>query len=236
MNMLVISTATPQMSLAIYQDQSPLAFRMGIWPGEALMENILRLSYEAGLTLKKIGVIAVVNGPGGFTGLRVGLTTAKTLAYAQNKKLITVDALEATAMQTQPLSGTRMVIQAACRDEYNVALFGKGRLTPNTVMAEQDIIASLGSTDGEVFMMGDGAVALYPKLLKQHKKTKVQLVGGLSGVLTAHGVALRALELYREKQFSDPIKVLPVYSHPPNIKLSSKLNYEQLRQAALALA
>ncbi len=51
-------------------------------------------------------------------------------------------------------------------------------------------------------------------------------------MLTADGVALAAYALAARKQFADPLKVKPVYSHAPNIKYSQKIDYEKLRAAA----
>ena len=55
------------------------------------------ISAQASFDLKNIDAIAVTNGPGSYTGLRVGMASAKGLCYALNKPLITVGNLEALA-------------------------------------------------------------------------------------------------------------------------------------------
>ena len=66
---------------------------------ERLLPAIERLLHDAGVTLRDMDAIAVVTGPGSFTGIRIGVATAKGFAYALQKRLIGVTALEAFARQ-----------------------------------------------------------------------------------------------------------------------------------------
>jgi len=64
---------------------------------ERLMPQIERLFDLSGVSMNEVTALAVSIGPGSFTGLRIGLTTAKTLAYAWKKSIVGVPTLEALA-------------------------------------------------------------------------------------------------------------------------------------------
>ena len=69
---------------------------------QSLAPGIAELWREVGWKPSHVQLIAVTAGPGSFTGLRVGVTTAKTLAYATGAAVIAVDTLSAIAAQTPP--------------------------------------------------------------------------------------------------------------------------------------
>ncbi len=241
MNILALCTAVSPTSVALYHEQTLLAAYLQAHPGEELMSRIQALCIQAACPLKKVHIIAAVHGPGAFTGLRIGLVTAKTLAQTLEKKLVTVDALEAVAMQAGPSVQTVLVLQKACRDEYNMALFGVDslsaqdplrRLTPNAVVHESQAVEILAQTQGPVTVTGDGAALIYPLARKRNKPGLIYLVSGGQALLTAQGVALRAYVLAKQKKFADPLHVKPIYSHPPNVIYSKNIDYEKLRNPA----
>src|SRR5262249_21315007 len=80
---------------------------------------------EAGLDVRAIDVFAVGLGPGSYTGLRVGLTAAKVLAYAAGRPLVGFDSLEAIA-RNAPDDATRVTVVAdAQRGALYSAAFGR---------------------------------------------------------------------------------------------------------------
>ena len=106
MLILALDTATERGSLALvaadrllleYSLESPGAYLTSLLPGvEALLQ-------ASGRRLEEVGAIAVSQGPGNFTGLRIGLATAKGLAWALTCPLVPVPTLEVLAAQC-PLS------------------------------------------------------------------------------------------------------------------------------------
>jgi len=108
---LNIDTATEQASVCIAKDGEPIVTRTNAdqkdhatWIQMAISELIK----EATLTMQDLAAVAVTEGPGSYTGLRVGMATAKGLCYALQIPLITVSTLKAMAygakMQWLPLS------------------------------------------------------------------------------------------------------------------------------------
>ena len=102
---LGIETATKICSVAISDDEKLLAIKEegGAYShAEKLTVFIQDVLKQAGKSLQDIDVVAVSKGPGSYTGLRIGVSTAKGLCYALGIPLIAVDTLQAMAKNTPP--------------------------------------------------------------------------------------------------------------------------------------
>lgn len=124
--LLAIDTATRQTSLALY-DQSRVIAETS-WETRAnhtveLMPQIARMLDDARVDKKDLRAIAVSTGPGGFTGLRVGISVAKGLAWSLRVPLIGISALDALAhaFAEQPLVIWAMLV--AGRNRLAVAKY-----------------------------------------------------------------------------------------------------------------
>ena len=97
--MLAIDTSTTLTGIALYDGVSAyeLIWRSGRNQTRSLLTQIRELLGLNGLALTDFGAIAVATGPGTFNGLRVGLSTAKGLAYGNDLAIYGIDTLEATA-------------------------------------------------------------------------------------------------------------------------------------------
>ena len=98
---LAIETSGRTATVALWQDDRPIAERalpdIGRRHAQSLVTEIDRLFRESGATLDSCQFVAVSIGPGSFTGLRVGVVCAKTLAYAIRSRLVAVDTFECIA-------------------------------------------------------------------------------------------------------------------------------------------
>ena len=104
MKILGIETSGEIGSVAVCDGSSVIAeksFKRGMRHGKELLPAIKEILEEAGLGLNGVDLIAVDVGPGSYTGLRVGVTCAKTMAYALNKPVIDVVSLDAIAQNMQ---------------------------------------------------------------------------------------------------------------------------------------
>ena len=96
MNLLLIDTSNQPMSIALMNDDEVLAIKTTNSKKDhssQLMPGIQSLFNESNLKKQELDGIVVAKGPGSYTGVRIGVTVAKTLAYALNTKLYGVSAI-----------------------------------------------------------------------------------------------------------------------------------------------
>ena len=161
--LLAFDTATPQVTVALYDETDVVAELVSDRPmkhGEQLAPLIDQALARASAERLDITAVAVGAGPGPFTGLRVGLVTARTLGYALEipvYAVCTLDVLAVEAVDTGAVSGPFAVATDARRKEVYFATYGEdgARLTGPLV----DKPTAL-ATDGPV--VGEGAL-LYPE-------------------------------------------------------------------------
>ena len=102
MMLLAIDTSTDSAGLALVQDGKVLAeatWRCGQNHSVELLPHLTQLLNEAKVELKSLNCILVARGPGSFNGLRVGLSTAKGLAFSLDIPIIGISSLELEARQ-----------------------------------------------------------------------------------------------------------------------------------------
>src|SRR5690242_6997614 len=121
--MLILALETSDLggSIALFDDGELLKYaaleppqRSARWLAPAI-DGALR---EAGREPREIGLVAVTTGPGSFTGLRVGVTTAKTLAYAVGCPVVGVNTLEAIAKRAATLQSPVWAVIDAQRQQF----------------------------------------------------------------------------------------------------------------------
>jgi len=126
MLLLALDTATEKGGLALVEDGRVLAASSLESPGtylQRLLPAVAELFRAGGRELAALGAIAVSQGPGNFTGLRIGLATAKGLAWALGCPLVAVPTLEAIAAQSPCQSHPIAVLMDAKREEVYLGLF-----------------------------------------------------------------------------------------------------------------
>ena len=115
MKILYIDTSSSYLYSAILDDTKVLAEvkkEFGTSLSEESLPEIAKLFERANLKPKDIEKIIVVNGPGSFTGIRIGITIAKTYAWALNLDIITISALEAMSISCEEETNHVPVIDA----------------------------------------------------------------------------------------------------------------------------
>ena len=125
MKILSFDTSSDILSVAVFDKDRQLAFveqSADTSHAEKLIPAIQKALKSSRLKLEKINFIGVGLGPGSFTGLRIGVTTAKILAYALKIKLIGVSSLEAVA-RSMERDGSFAVIQDARRSQVYAAVY-----------------------------------------------------------------------------------------------------------------
>ncbi len=124
-----------------------------------MAEDLLK---NAEQRLQDVDVIAVAHGPGSFTGIRIGVSTVKGLAWAAEKPCVGVSTLEAMAWHGLAAGGFICPVMDARRSQVYNALFeirdGRPvRLCPDRPIALSELREDVKKLNGPVFLVGDGA-------------------------------------------------------------------------------
>ncbi|WP_035759838.1 tRNA (adenosine(37)-N6)-threonylcarbamoyltransferase complex dimerization subunit type 1 TsaB [Flavobacterium tegetincola] len=158
---LNIETATKNCSVAVAKNGHTIALREiaeeGYSHAEKLHVFIEELISESNLTFKDFNAIAVSQGPGSYTGLRIGISSAKGLCYALNIPLIAVDTLQSLAAQIKINEGTIIPMIDARRMEVFSASYDQNLNQIQAVAAEIITEESYQNRNDEVHFLGDGA-------------------------------------------------------------------------------
>jgi len=164
---LAIDTATSHVSVAIGADGAVLGELSLVGArrhAEQLAPAIRYLSHETGVALDHLAAVAVDIGPGLFTGLRVGVTTAKVMAQALRVPVVGVPSLDLVAYPLR--HSTRLIVPVldARRHEVFSASYrsvpgGVQRVSEYAVRPPVELIADLEAGTDELLLAGDGVDA-----------------------------------------------------------------------------
>ena len=158
----------------------------------SMAESLLR---NLELSFADIGLVAVSRGPGSFTGVRIGVSAAKGLAWGADIPVCGVSALEAMAYQTPEPGYLICPVMDARRGQVYNALFEwkdgiPVRLCEDRAISLEDLAAGLRAFDAPVLLVGDGA-AIGNEYLSS-TGIPCRMAPGLMRFQTAYGVALAA--------------------------------------------
>jgi tRNA threonylcarbamoyladenosine biosynthesis protein TsaB len=158
---LNIETATKNCSVALAKDGKTIVCKEiaeeGYSHAERLHVFIEEIIKEAGITLNDLSAIAVSQGPGSYTGLRIGVSAAKGLCYALDVPLIAVDTLQALASQVTISSGLIIPMIDARRMEVYSAIFAPNLERKREVHAEIITENSFENLQETLYFVGDCA-------------------------------------------------------------------------------
>ena len=218
-------TATADLTVAVTRGGSPLAERListpaGSRPRHAaeLLAEIERAVADAG-GWERVELIAVGIGPGSFTGLRVGIATARALSQGLGKPLAGVCSLDALArgISEDPAAGgrPRLAVLDARRSEVFAVLHDPAgeRLWGPLVAAPSALADRVASAEVAPLAAGDGAVRFRRDLEGAGAEV-------LPGDEPAHRLSARQVCLLAEDVApSAPTEIKPIYLRPPDAEI-----------------
>lgn len=217
MKILALETSAVAASVAVCENEALIAQsfqRTGLTHSATLMPMLEAMLKNTGMTLNEIDLIAVAAGPGSFTGLRIGVSAAKGLAWPLGKPCASVSTLEAMAWQMTGMSGIVCASMDARRQQVYNALFelqdGKPvRLTPDRAISLDDLSLELEKNEKKKIFVGDGAQLCYNAF--QSKGYPVEMPPAHLQFQSAWGVARCALEQARMGQLTNAAELIPNY-------------------------
>lgn len=225
---LALDTSAQISSVALCQAETLVAesaLNLRSTHSQSLLAQIDGLLKAAGWTLADLDLLAVVTGPGAFTGVRIGVATIKGLAQVLGLPVVSVSSLAAVAMNLPLLFLPVCVFIDARKKEVYTQQFqlqdGFPRpLNEARVIAPHKVLAEL---QGDVCLVGDG-VAAYPDLLLQHGFVQQHIAPACCYPIQASRVAALALHAYRKGLSRQPGQIVPTYIRPSDAELNKQAN------------
>jgi tRNA threonylcarbamoyladenosine biosynthesis protein TsaB len=186
-------------------------FGPGARHAREIMSLVDALFTDAGLTRGDIGLVAVVQGPGAFTGLRIGVTCAKTLAWALGWRIAGVSTLEVQAQSIPPEPGAVICpVHDARRGRVYACVFDSDgavwRDRTGVISDEPDAVAARIPEGALVYGSG---VAAWPDVFRAPRFC----VGDEEAALSIHAGQVLTLGLRRAEaeDLDDPMTLVPRY-------------------------
>ena len=229
MYILHIETATPICSVALSQGPDLLVYRdmqEGMNHTAMLTPMIEELLKSISIRPSDLGAISVSSGPGSYTGLRVGSSTAKAMAYSLNIPILavpTLAALASAAFLANPDIDLALPMIDARRKEVYAALFDRAgqELWPaSSVILEEKFFSDVLPQAGIIVGCGDGSL-------------KIGDLAGLAGnfrveqeiLCSARHLVAPAWDLFQQGKVREALHFVPYYLKPPNITVPRQVGF-----------
>ena len=183
-----------------------------------LMPLVDELLKKSNITLNEIDLFACVNGPGSFTGIRIGIATVKAFADATNKKTIGISSLEALAYNVEENGIICAVIDAKNENVYS-GFFEKSNCTIKQLKAPEfntikNIVEQANNIKENIIFVGDAVQKYKDSILEVLNKKAVIINEIEKNKLNARNIALAA---YNKKQEAgDTSSLIPTYLRKSN--------------------
>ena len=235
MNLLAIDTATDRLSIALASDTDAVnpTGRQNTWLFEAdaglrhcelIMDCIDMLFKTAALTPEDLSGVICMGGPGSFTGLRIGYSTAKGLALSLGIRFAAIPTLDCMAWPFSSLPQIIIPVIDAKKQAFFCALYDKGKsITGPMDAAPEEIARIINEQTGQALLVGPGAPLLYGKL-DSSAQTAI-ILGAAYGATLRWGNAQTLLEMAAATDiFSSNTAAGPEYIRKSDAEIQLTMN------------
>ncbi len=234
MYLLGIESATPVAGVAVMQDDRILSERLvnnrKTHSGH-LLPMIKEAIAEAGIMKEELDAIAVSSGPGSFTGLRIGMSTAKSLAQVLEVPLVGISTLDALAYPLNGLVNLVCPVLNARKNEVYTAVYDLSagtfnNLTGPKAVKPENLVHMLSQwPDRQVTFLGDGVLE-YREIIKNMMGDRAFFAPGAVNLPRGSSVAGLGRIKLQQGQGADPYTLMPNY-----VRLSeAEVKWQQKQQ------
>ena len=223
MKLLVMDTSGPVCGVAVLEDDKVLS-EYTAQNRNTHSVNLMPMTEcalaAAGTCLQEMDAVAAVTGPGSFTGVRIGVATAKGLAHGAGIPCIPVDALEALSLSAGDFDGVICPIQDARAGQVYGAAFRDGiRLTEDAPMKLPEYLEKVSLLGERFLFLGDG--------MPVHREKIREILGGKAVFAPPHLRYLRpsaaGILAMKSGKATDYLNLQATYLRPPNAQKNRKL-------------
>lgn len=207
MKQLAIDSSTEYLSLAVLDGDEVIGRfhrKIGRNHSSLLIPYIDKLLKRPRLKLKDIDCFSIGIGPGSFTGLRIGVTTVKGLAYCLKKPIVAIPTLDAIAGNVKKYRGTICPVIDARKNKFYACLYDSGddgirKISGYLLLPLNDLI-KLVDRYGRIFFLGDAAHLMGKSSGKMiNWQPKAEVIGRI------------ALGYIKRKEYTGPEELEPLY-------------------------
>ena len=217
MKILALESSAKSVSAAVLDSGIVLASayqNTGLTHSRTLMPLVDVMLKNSDIPLEEIGLVAVAAGPGSFTGLRIGVSAAKGLAWTLDVPCCAVSTLEAMAQNLRHMDATVICAMDARRNQvYNAVFSAHGgtlnRMTPDRAIGLPELAAELKNDEKEKILVGDGAKLCYTYL--QENGIPCRMAPAALVMQNAVGVAQAAEEMAARGETVSARELVPNY-------------------------
>ncbi|MBV1894499.1 MAG: tRNA (adenosine(37)-N6)-threonylcarbamoyltransferase complex dimerization subunit type 1 TsaB [Ilumatobacteraceae bacterium] len=223
MLILGIETATERVSVAIGGHEGVIGLfevTKGRRHAETIVPAIEFVCRQSGIDLEEISVVAVDVGPGLFTGMRVGLASAKAIAQALNVPMIGISSLDLLAFPCRLTDRVVVPVIDARKNEVFYSMYrqvpgGVQQVSEPTVGPVSELVADLLARSQDVLCVGDGALRYREEILEGFHCE----IGGDAQPSAAQLVQLAHARALRE-DWVNSWEIEPIYLRAPDAKIN----------------
>lgn len=216
MKILAIETSCDIASVSLLEDDNLIVELKETSPknhSEALMPLIDRLLKETKTSLDDIDLFALDNGPGSFTGIRIGLSTVKAFCDVKNKPCTSVSSLEALAYTAKDKDGIICSMIDAKHSNLYTGIFEFQndcciKLNDFQFDNINNFLLKLGSLKKKIFFVGNCGI-LYKDMIKSNLKNEVTFLEDT--LASSKYVGISAFNKYKANIFSSSSDISALY-------------------------
>lgn len=225
MKILSIDSSSVSASASVTENGKILAEEFvnnGYTHSVTLMPIIEKVLKDSNSSVSDIDLLAITNGPGSFTGVRIGIASAKGICDAANIPCFAVSTLEAIA---KPLSTKNVlavsVMDARCNQVYTASFYRDERETQDRAILISELLNELKNEKRDIVFIGDGALMCYEKL--KSELSNISVADEEIRLIHASNIALLAEEKVANGEITVKSEdLLPFYLRLPQAERELK--------------